>query len=98
MKSNNILKVSCAFIAATMEGPDYVCVCCNRLMYHKTVQVFINSKYPKAPKEFDVFSVMDKQWICKTCDCALRRGKLPAQAKANNLMLDNVPEQLSDLK
>ena len=59
--------------------------------------MFTNSKYPKAPKEFDVCSVMDKQWICKTCDCALRRGKLPAQAKANNLMLENVPEQLSDL-
>ena len=40
------------------------------------------SKYSKAPDDFTV-TVPDagtKQWICKTCDNALKRGKLPAQA------------------
>ena len=36
-------------------------------------------------------------WICKTCHCALKRGRLPAQAKANNLELEDIPAELSDL-
>ena len=38
-----------------------------------------------------------KQWICKTCDSALSRNKLPVQAKANGLQLDTVPPELNDL-
>ena len=96
---SNILKASQAFIAATKEGPDYKCVCCNRLMYRKTVIEFKVTKYSKAPDDFTV-TVPDagtKQWICKTCDNALKRGKLPAQAKANNLDLEDIPSELSDL-
>ena len=69
-------------------------------MYHKTVQEFQLSKYHKAPSEFFVsvsVSLQDKQWICKTCHNALKRGVLPAQAKANNLDLDSIPVELSDL-
>ena len=87
---SNILQASQAFIAATKEGPDYTCVCCNRLMYRKTVIEFKVTKYSKAPDDFTVI-VPDsgiKQWMCKTCDNALKRGKLPAQAKANNLDLE----------
>ena len=37
-------------------------------------------------------------YICTVlCDNALTRGKLPVQAKANNLQLDEVPVQLSSL-
>ena len=73
---------------------DYVCVYCNRLMYHKTVLEFQMSRYDKAPSNFVVsesISACDKQWICKTCHNALKHGLLPAQAKANNLDLDDVP-------
>ena len=38
-----------------------------------------------------------KQWICKTCDSALSRSKLPVQAEANGLQLDTVPPELNDL-
>ena len=96
---SNIFQASQAFIAATKEGPDYTCVCCNRLMYRKTVIEFKVTKYSKAPDDFTV-TVPDagtKQWICKTCDNALKRGKLPAQAKTNNLDLDDIPSELSDL-
>ena len=34
-----IVQASQAFIMATKEGTDYTCVCCNRLMYGKTVRV-----------------------------------------------------------
>ena len=36
--------------------------------------------------------------MCKTCDNALKRGKLPAQAKANNLDLADIPSDLNSLE
>ena len=85
---HSVLQASQAFIAATKEGPDYTCVCCNRLMYRKTVIEFKINKYSKAPEEFTVANSGTKQWIRKTCDHSLKRGKLSAQDKANNLELE----------
>ena len=96
----SLTEALCAFVSATKEGPDYVCVCCNRSMSRKTVQEFQVSKYDKAPSEFDVresVSAQEKQWICKTCHNALKWGALPAQAKANNLDLEDIPVELADL-
>ena len=96
--SSTITQASEVFIKATKEGPDYTCICCNRLMYRKTVIEFKLTKYNKAPTDFTApASCGTKQWICKTCDHALKRGKLPGQAKANNLQIDDVPPELSDL-
>ena len=70
-------------------------------MYRKTVIQFHLSKYEK--QTIDNFVVnssiglQDKKWICKTCHNTLKRNKLPAQAKANNLHLDVIPSKLSDL-
>ena len=36
-------------------------------------------------------------WVCKTCDAALYKSKLPVQAKTNELELDTVPSELKDL-
>ena len=91
------MQASQAFITATTEGPDYTRVCCNHLMYRKTVLEFKVFKYSKAPEEFTIPAAGTKQWICKTCDHALKRGKLPAQAKTNNLDLEDIPPELSDL-
>ena len=93
--------ISQLFIAATKEGPDYICTCCHRLMYRKTVLEYKISKYTKAPQEFATTTVRtsakDRVWMCKTCDYALRRGRMPAQAKANKLELEDIPTELSDL-
>ena len=61
----SIVQASQAFIMATKERSDYTCVCCNRLMYRKTVIAFKVSKYSKAP-EFTVPDSGTKKWICKT--------------------------------
>ena len=97
---SSTLLTSHSFTSAVQEGPDYVCVCCNRLMYRKTVQQFQVSNYDKAPSDFvvtDVVSAQNKQWICKTRHGGLKRGRLPAQAKANKLDLDSIPVELSEL-
>ena len=63
-------------------------------MYHKTVQQFQVSNYDRAPSEFVVPQsvwLQCKQWIGKTCHNALKRGVLPAQAKANVELSDLNP-------
>ena len=94
----SIEEISQLFISAVKDGPDYICACCHRLMYRKTVLEFKISKHTKVPEEFAVcISAKNKAWICKTCDYALKRGKMPAQAKANKLDLEDIPTELSDL-
>ena len=53
------------------------------------------NKHSKEPENFVVSET--KQWICKTCDHSLKREKLPAQAKVNNLDLEDIPSELSGL-
>ena len=38
-----------------------------------------------------------KEWVCKTCDRALKRGVMPLQAKANGLQLTDIPTELFNL-
>ena len=78
-------------------GPDFVCTSCHRLMYKANVVPCNKSKYTKASGELldQVFehsysSTDGKQWLCKTCDSASSRDNMPAQAKTNNLQLDDI--------
>ena len=75
-------------------------------MYRQTVIPYNRSKYSKASEsmlqqvfcdEYRYVSSDGNVWVCKTCDRALMRGKIPIQAKANNLQLSVIPPQLSDL-
>ena len=42
--AQSIQSISQLFITATKKGPDYICTCCHRLMYRKTVLEFKISK------------------------------------------------------
>ena len=104
--TNALSQVSRSFHAAVREGPDYVCTCCHRLMYRKTVVEFNRSKFSKLsenfihavfPPELIYTSAQQKVWICKTCNNTVKRGRMPVQAKANSLVLEKVPAELSDL-
>ena len=100
-RSNVVLKrsllpaTSCKLLKPSLQLPkkgQITRVCCNRLMYRKFVIEFKITKYSNAPDDLTV-AIPDskiKQWICKTCDNALKRGKLPAQAMSNNLDLEVV--------
>ena len=94
------------FQSKVKQGPEFVCTCCHRMMYKQTVVPYTKSKYTKASNELleDVFSAEQsyissdgKQWVCKTCDGALKKGNMPLQAKANGLQLCPIPSQLSGL-
>ena len=95
---NRLFKI---FWDTVKEDPDYVCTCCHRLMYRKTVVEFQRSKYKERLQEIVGLSlrrsVKQKVWICITCHRSLKQGRLPARAKANNLELEDIPAELSDL-
>ena len=105
-KCESIDTTSQAFLEQCKDGPSYVCCCCHRLMYRKTVITYNSSKYTKAPANIvQVLSVHDSgyhktdgnDWICRTCDSTLKRGNLPVQSVVNNLGLQQIPEELAEL-
>ena len=66
-----------AFLNKVKTGPEYVCTCCHRLMYRKTVTVSDMSKYTRAmsdalntvfANQYWYVSIDNKLWICCTCD------------------------------
>ena len=75
------------------------------MMYRQHVILFHKDKYTKLTtahyhimiEPFMYTSTDNRIWICVTCDRALKRGKMPRQAKANKLELDTVPSQLAEL-
>ena len=83
-----------AFHSDVKSGPDFVCTCCHRMMYRKSVVQCNKTKYTKAcpdvlEKVFSAdlshISIDGREWMCKTCDRSLLGGSLPLQAKANGL-------------
>ena len=108
-KRNSIVSVEHAilvFHSAIKNGPNFVCVCYHRMMYCKSVVPCNLAKYSKCSKDLlqNVFSADvcyisndGNEWVCMTCDRALKRGVMPLQAKANGLKLCKVPPELSDL-
>ena len=75
-------------------------------MYNKSVVPCNLAKYTKCSNNLleYVFSAglryvndTGNEWVCKTCDRALKRGVMPLQAKANGLQLSQIPPELSDL-
>ena len=100
-----ISEITRLFQKKVQSGPDFVCTCCHRIMYRQTVKLYDKGKYSKLSEEeyrtllepYIYTSIDGNTWICVTCDRSLCRGKMPKQAKANNLMLDNTPDELAEL-
>ena len=70
------------FSRAIREGPYYICVVCNRLLYRKTVLEFKKDKYKSRSCLFtSVTSFNGNMYICKTCDKTIKKkNKPPCQA------------------
>lgn len=98
------------------EGPEYVCACCQRILFRKQVQACEKQMYGKndASKNISEICIQDKYlhicsescpkmctklslWICFTCHRKILSGKLPAEAAANCMNLEDVPPELSKL-
>ena len=89
------------FLNKVKRAADYICCCCNRLMYECGVVLFSQHKYQidfiDQICQFRKVSVDGKEWICRNCHICLKKGKLPTQAKCNGLSLCKIPEELKDL-
>ena len=105
-KSVSIECAISAFHAEVKFGPDFVCTCCHRMMYRKSVILCNRASYTKASSDvllmvfspnLSYISSDGKEWVCRTCDRTLKRGNMPVQAKANGLQLCQVPPDLSSL-
>ena len=88
------------------NGPDFVCTCCHRMMYRQSVITCNLHKYTKCgidllnrvfSSNHSYISNDGNEWVCMTCDRALKRGVMPLQAEANGLQLCNIPPEVSDL-
>ena len=94
------------FQSVVKLGPDFVCTCCHRMMYRKSVVLCNKTHYTKHDADLfnnafsaDISCITcdGKEWVGKTCDRALKRGNMLLQAKANGLQLSQVPPELSNL-
>lgn len=88
------------------NGADCACTSCHRLMYRKSVILCNPAKHSKCSNDLlnTVFSpnlrhVCDSgnEYVCMTCDRALKRGVMPLQAKANGLQLPDILPELTGL-
>ena len=95
-----------SFHSNIKNGPDFVCTCCHRLMYRKSVVPCNPAKYSKCGNDLlncvfsaDLRDICDtgSEWVCLTCNRALKRGVMPLQAKANGLQLPDIPPELAGL-
>ena len=86
-----------------IEFAEYVCTCCNRMLYRKSVieakeNLFRNVTEPLRQMCLSgKLSAKNKEWLCKTCQSHIMNNKLPPQANANNLALPDSPPELNSL-
>ena len=88
------------------EFPEYVCTVCHRILFSKSVHILNMEKYDATNQNVqDAFQHHYKapnanEFICHTCHSNLADKdlpKIPAQAVANGLVLDEIPEDLQGL-
>ena len=98
-------KASAKFRKSCKEFPEFVCTCCHRMMFYRSVTKLNVEKYNlggvcgRALSDRYRFKDNEKEdeYICTTCDRKLRKNEMPCQAVANGLEIPNVPRELQGL-
>ena len=80
------------------EGPYFICIVCNRLLYKKSVIRCIISKYPCQAFFKIQPSFNGKEYICKTCHSKVIKGKSLCQGIVNNMYVEETPSELASLE
>ena len=100
----NIKKAQVKFEKAVKDQPIFVCVVCHRLLYKHSVKSFSINNYDTTHESVAMALRADnlhsrQDYICNTCHLDLKRKnpRVPAQACANGLQLQDVPEVLTSL-
>ena len=90
------------FLNHIKEGPKFICTCCLRLLYRRTVIQVNRNNYKKVTCDtltqcLSGKTSQGKEYICYTCHKKLLTGKLPPQAHYNNMSLEKIPDVLKRL-
>ena len=90
------------FNKAIDKGPTYICNICWKCEYKTNTLTLNPEKYAEHDTMFskcttDNKSHGDLKYICKMCDRALTKGKMPVQAQANNMHLNEMFNEINDL-
>ena len=93
------------FVEATKQQMSFVCRVCHGLHFRKGVVKFVGRKYDMTHESVALALSVDPRekdgvsFLCNTCHLDLKKKppKLPAQAVANDLYLDEIPPELSGL-
>ena len=85
------------FHAKITEGPYFICVVCNRMLYQQSVLLVHKANYTRQDLLTTVKSFDSKEYVCFTCHRKVKQGKIPCQAVRNKLELDEIPPELADL-
>ena len=78
-----------------IKGPLYICTCCDQLWYkHSVVSADkLRQTNPDIDRYlYDIKSVDNKEWVCKTCHSHLIKNKLPPCAIANDMAFPQKPD------
>ena len=88
------------FRSKVKQGPCYICSVCNRLLYKVSVTLLNRNKYTNVCGTVytNIKSYDAKEYICKTCNLNLSKGKIPCQAVCNNMYVDHTPPELACLE
>ena len=100
--TSTIEKATAKFLEKIKIGAQFVCSCCNRLMYRNNV--VLCNKAKNIPTVKIVYSIcspyisnVGNKYICKTCNHALKRNTMPIQSVGDGLKLDEVSPELNKL-
>ena len=88
-KTKELNRVS-KFKNLIQEGPYFICVCCNRSFYKRSVIFFKDDKYCINTDDFIqvlVKSYDGKIYICLTCHKKLLKNDVPCQSVTNKLQI-----------
>ena len=93
--------LSC-FEKSIEHGPTLTGNICWKFEYRTNVICLDPEKYSE---HNDLFSKCrteqtsdDKtQYVCKSCDCSLKKGKMPSQTQNNGMQLNNMYDAINDL-
>ena len=85
------------FHTIVLEGPLYICTCCDQLWYKHSVSLADKSRlsHPTVAKYLlSKTSVDNKEWLCDTCKRHLKKNKVPLCAAINGMQFPAKPQFL----
>ncbi|XP_061170416.1 uncharacterized protein LOC133179738 [Saccostrea echinata] len=85
------------------QYPEYVCTCCRRLLYRRSVTHVGTESFKNSSEEVvnscitGRISALGFQWICQTCARYVKKNQIPPQALYNDMEVSDIPEELAKL-